>query len=53
MFGVAGLLIAVAGGGVSYLAERFPTHIEALQTGAGFLLLGGFALIGCALPAAI
>ena len=47
---VLGLVSVVAGGAVAYLAERFPAQIEALETGAGILLLGGFGLWGCALP---
>jgi hypothetical protein len=38
------------GGAVAYLAERFPTQIEALQTGAGVLLIGGVALTTAGLP---
>ncbi len=53
MFGVAGLLSVAGGGVVAYLAERFPVHIETIETAAGLLLLGGFALVGCALPAMI
>jgi hypothetical protein len=47
---VLGFVSVVAGAAVAYLAERFPTQIEALETGAGVLLLGGFALAGSALP---
>ena len=47
---VLGLVSVVAGGVVACLAERFPAQIEALETGAGVLLLGGFALWGSALP---
>jgi hypothetical protein len=53
MFGVAGLLGVAGGGVVAYLAERFPVHIDTIETAAGILLLGGFALVGCALPAMI
>ena len=35
---------------IAYLAKRFPAHIEALETGAGALLLGGLALASCGLP---
>lgn len=47
---VLGLVSVVAGGAVAYFAERFPAQVEALETGAGVLLLGGFALWGSALP---
>jgi hypothetical protein len=38
---------------VAYASQRFPARAEALETGAGFLLIGGFALAGCALPVMI
>ena len=50
MIAVLGLVSVVAGGAVAYFAERFPAQVEALETGAGVLLLGGFALWGSALP---
>jgi len=45
-----GLFSVVVGTIVACVAERFPTHVEALETGAGVLLVGGFALTGYALP---
>jgi hypothetical protein len=33
-----------------YAAKRLPARVEAIETVAGFLLIGGFALIGSALP---
>jgi hypothetical protein len=53
LLGAAGLLIATIGAVVACLAKRFPAHTETAETAAGFLLLGGFALIGCALPVMI
>jgi hypothetical protein len=53
MIGVAGLLIATTGTVVACVAKRFPAHIDSVSTVAGFLMLGGFALIGCALPVMI
>ena len=53
MVGAAGLFIAMIGSVAACLAKRFPAHMEAVETAAGFLLLGGFTLIGCALPALI
>jgi len=53
MLSLAGLFGVAGGGVVGYLAERFPAHIETIETAAGVLLLGGFALVGCALPAMI
>jgi hypothetical protein len=53
MVSLVGLLSVTGGGVVAYAAERFPVHVETIETAAGVLLLGGFALIGCALPAMI
>jgi hypothetical protein len=53
MIGAAGLLSIATGAVVAYLSARFPAHIEALETCAGVLLIGGLALAGCALPAMI
>jgi dipeptide/tripeptide permease len=50
MVGAMGLLSVMAGAVGGYLSERFPGYVEALETGAGVLLIGGFALAGCALP---
>ncbi len=50
MVGIVGLLSVTIGAVVAYASERFPAHVEALETGAGFLLLSGFALTGYALP---
>jgi hypothetical protein len=48
--GILGLLSVVTGAVVACLAKRFPAHVEALETGAGALLLGGLALASCGLP---
>jgi hypothetical protein len=53
MVGAAGLLIATAGGVVACLSKRFPARTETVETIAGYLLLGGCALIGCSLPVMI
>jgi hypothetical protein len=53
MVGAAGLLVVTIGSVVACLSKRFPAHIETIETFAGYLLLGGFALIGCALPVMI
>ena len=34
----------------AYVAERLPARAEMIETCAGFLLIGGLALIGSALP---
>lgn len=51
--GIAGLLSAMAGGVIAYYATRFPGHIEVLETAAGLMVIGGFALATYALPALI
>jgi hypothetical protein len=53
MLGIAGLLSVLAGGALAYFAERLPAQIELLETAAGVLVLGGFALAGYAMPAII
>ena len=50
MLGFAGLISVMVGGMIAYVAERFPAHIELLQTAGGLLLIAGFGLVGCALP---
>jgi hypothetical protein len=50
LLGIGGLVGAMAGGLIAYFAPRFPAHIEALETAAGFLVIGGFSLATCALP---
>ena len=50
MVSILGLVSVLTGATVAYLAERLPAQVEALETGAGVLLLGGFALAGFALP---
>jgi len=47
---VLGLVTVLTGSAVAYLGERLPAHIEALETGAGVLLLCGFAVASFALP---
>jgi hypothetical protein len=55
MVGAAGLLSVVVGAVVAYASEclpgRFAGNVEALETGAGFLLISGLALSSYALPA--
>jgi hypothetical protein len=53
MVGAAGLVVVTIGSVVACLSNRFPAHVEAVETAAGVLLLGGFALIGFALPVMI
>ena len=50
MLGIVSLINVTIGAATAYVAERLPTRADAIETGAGFLLIGGFALIGSALP---
>jgi len=51
MVGSFSLFTVALGAAIARLAERVP-HVstETMETAAGFLLIGGFAAIGCALP---
>jgi hypothetical protein len=49
MIGVAGLLSVIVGATVAYASDRYPAYIEALETAAGLLVFGGFAVAGYAL----
>ncbi len=51
MIAALGLLSIVAGAAAAFAAQRLPAYNEALETGAGLLLIGGFALTGAMLPA--
>ena len=53
MVAVAGLLSAITGVVASCLARRWPAHTQTIETAAGALLLGGFALVGWAMPAMV
>jgi hypothetical protein len=50
MLGIAGLSSVSFAVAAASLARRLPARIETVQAGIGRLLIGGFALIGCALP---
>ena len=50
MIGAVGLLSVSVGAVVGFLADRFPAHVVALESGDGILLIGGFALTSSALP---
>ena len=50
VIGILSLLSVMSGTTIAYLANRFPAHLELLETGAGALLLGGLALASCGLP---
>ncbi|MGA2892297.1 MAG: hypothetical protein ABSE22_05465 [Xanthobacteraceae bacterium] len=51
MVGAVGLFSVMIGAVVAYASDRFPAHVESLETGAGFLLISGLALSSYALPA--
>jgi hypothetical protein len=53
MFGFAGLISVIIGGGLAYVAERYPARIELFQTAGGLLLITGFGLVGWGWPAFI
>jgi hypothetical protein len=50
MVTTVGLLGVMAGTVVAYVSGRFPAHVEALETGAGMMLIAGLALTTYALP---
>ena len=51
MIAAVSLISVVLGAAIAYIADRFPAHVETLETGAGVLLVGGLALLGSGLPA--
>jgi hypothetical protein len=36
----------VLGGAIAYMANSYPQHREIIETVAGILLIGGFAMLG-------
>ena len=50
MLAVVSFISVVFGAAAAGMAHRFPAHIEAIETGAGVLLVGGIALAGSCLP---
>jgi hypothetical protein len=53
MLAVAGLFSVIAGATAACIARRWPEHAERIETAAGALLLGGFGLVGWAMPAMV
>jgi hypothetical protein len=53
MIAAGGLLSFVVGAVAAYAADRFPAHVETIETGAGFLLISGLALSSYALPTVV
>jgi hypothetical protein len=45
-----GLVTVTLGAAMARMANQFTLRTETMETIAGFLLIGGFAAIGCALP---
>jgi hypothetical protein len=50
MLAAAGVLGVMAGMTSAYLARWLPSRGQAIETVAGLMLLGGFALVGSAMP---
>ena len=50
MLGAVSLISVVVGAAAAAIAERFPAYVEAIETAAGVLLIGGIALVGASLP---
>ena len=53
MFGFVSVIRMSFDSAATYAAEHLPTRTETVETVAGFLLIGGFVLIGSALPAVL
>ncbi len=53
MLGAVSFISVVLGATAAVMAERFPAHVEAIETAAGVLLIGGIALAGSFLPTAL
>jgi len=49
-FGTIGVILGVA---MATLAPDYPRHQAIMENVAGFLLIGGFAMLGCALQCVI
>ena len=50
MLGIVSLIKMKFGAVAAYAGKRLPARADMIETCAGFLLIGGFALIGSALP---
>jgi hypothetical protein len=50
MIAAAGLLSLAFGIALACMAERYPLHVEMLESGGGTLMLAGLALVGSSLP---
>jgi len=50
MIAICAFTSLVLGGTLAAVSERYPAHVQALETTAGALLIGGLGLIGAGLP---
>ena len=50
MLSIVGFVSITTGVGIAVGAPRVPVYANWLEGGAGVLILGGFALLGLALP---
>jgi len=53
MVRIAGFISLTVVAAAAYVTERFSARVELIETCAGFLLIGGLAVIGAFLPADI
>jgi hypothetical protein len=53
MFAITGLIGVTTGTVLACLAGCFPRHVAMLETIGGAVMIGGFALVGWALPAIV
>ena len=53
MLAIAGFFSVITGVTAACVARRWPAHAQNIETAAGALLLGGFALVGWAMPAMV
>ena len=50
MLGAVSFFSVVIGTAAASVAQCYPNYVEAIETGAGVLLIGGIALAGSFLP---
>jgi len=50
MHGLGSLIKTKFGAAAAAVTAQLPTRMEAIEAGAGFLLIGGLGLIGFAFP---
>lgn len=50
MIAICSLVSLALGTTIAAVSERYPAHVEVLETTAGALLIGGLGLIGAGLP---